>query len=54
VLTAYVRLAEMFNYASELRSVTQGPGSFSMEFSHYSKAPRELLLEVNRRESRSL
>jgi elongation factor G len=52
VLTADVPLAEMFNYASELRSVTQGQGSFSMEFARYAKAPRELLLEVSRGKNR--
>jgi elongation factor G len=52
VLMADVPLAEMFNYASELRSVTQGQGSFSMEFSRYAKAPRELLLDVSRGKNR--
>jgi elongation factor G len=36
VIRAEVPLAEMFNYATELRSATQGRGSFSMEFSHYA------------------
>ena len=33
---AMVPLAEMFGYATELRSVTQGRGVFSMEFDHYA------------------
>ncbi|MRR29309.1 hypothetical protein EG834_03010, partial [bacterium] len=31
-----VPMAEMFGYATELRSVTQGRGVFSMEFDHYA------------------
>ncbi len=33
---AQVPLAEMFGYATELRSATQGRGVFSMEFDHYA------------------
>ncbi len=39
VLQAYVPLAEMFGYATELRSRTQGRGTFSMQFSHYAQTP---------------
>jgi elongation factor G len=38
-VTANVPLAEMFGYATDLRSATQGRGAFSMEFSHYAPAP---------------
>jgi len=36
---AMVPLAEMFTYAIDLRSITQGRGSFSMEFDHYEEVP---------------
>ncbi|MCL5958178.1 MAG: elongation factor G [Chloroflexi bacterium] len=42
VLRALVPLAEMFGYATDLRSMTQGRGSYSMEFSHYQETPRNL------------
>jgi elongation factor G len=39
VIDAYVPLAEMFGYSTTLRSLTQGRGSFNMEFSHYEEIP---------------
>lgn len=39
-VTAEVPLAEMFGYATDIRSKTQGRGIFSMEFSHYGEVPR--------------
>lgn len=39
-VTASVPLAEMFGYATDIRSKTQGRGVFSMEFSHYAEIPR--------------
>jgi elongation factor G len=39
VIDATVPLAEMFNYASELRSMTQGRASYTMEFSNYAEVP---------------
>jgi len=41
-VTAKVPLSEMFGYATELRSMTQGRGLFSMEFSNYEEAPRSV------------
>jgi elongation factor G len=39
VIQAEVPLAEMFGYATSLRSMTQGRGAYSMEFDHYSPVP---------------
>jgi len=41
-VTAHVPLAEMFGYATDIRSKTQGRGIFSMEFSHYEEVPRNV------------
>ncbi len=41
-IRAHVPLAEMFGYATELRSTTQGRGAFSMEFHHYAPVPKEV------------
>jgi elongation factor G len=41
-VSAKVPLAEMFGYATDIRSKTQGRGIFSMEFSHYEEIPRNV------------
>jgi elongation factor G len=40
-IRAEVPLSQMFGYMTELRSATKGRGTFTMEFSHFSQAPRE-------------
>ncbi|UCH91698.1 MAG: elongation factor G [Nitrospirota bacterium] len=45
-IRAMVPLAEMFGYATELRSATQGRGVFSMEFDHYQPLPESVAQEM--------
>jgi elongation factor G len=42
VITAKAPLAEMFGYATDLRSMTQGRANYSMHFSHYDEAPKTI------------
>ena len=42
LVDALVPLAEMFGYTTALRSLTEGRGSLTMEFSHYSQVPRNI------------
>jgi elongation factor G len=46
IIRAQVPLAEMFGYATDLRSRTQGRASFTMHFSHYEEAPASVSEEV--------
>ena len=46
VLDADVPLSEMFGYATELRSMTQGRAVFTMQFSHYSQAPKYIVEQM--------
>ncbi len=48
VITANVPLATMFGYATDLRSATQGRGSYSMEPSHYEILPPNLAEQINK------
>jgi elongation factor G len=43
---AMVPLAEMFGYATDLRSLTQGRGTFTMEFEHYDEVAPEVLQQI--------
>ncbi len=49
VIRSMVPLAEMFGYATELRSRTQGRGVFSMEFSHYEPVPKSIAEQITNR-----
>ncbi len=42
VVHSYVALAEMFGYSTDLRSKTQGRGTYSMEFHHYEEVPKSI------------
>ena len=46
VLDADVPLSEMFGYATELRSMTQGRAVFTMQFSHYAQAPKYIVEQM--------
>ncbi len=46
VIRAQAPLAQMFSYATALRSMTQGRGTFTMEFDHYDRLPPELAEEI--------
>jgi len=46
IVNAEVPLAEMFGYATDLRSATQGRATYTMEFLHYAEAPRNVADEV--------
>jgi elongation factor G len=46
IVRVHVPLAEMFGYATELRSLTQGRAAYSMEFSHYAEVPANLANEL--------
>jgi len=46
VIRAQVPLAEMFGYATAVRSMTQGRASYTMEPSHYDEVPRSLADEI--------
>lgn len=46
VIDAEVPLASMFGYVTNLRSISQGRASYSMEFSHYSPVPQNVTDEI--------
>ncbi len=51
-ITAFVPLSDMFGYATDLRSRTQGRGVYNMEPSHYSEVPKSILEELTRGRSK--
>ncbi|HET9016641.1 MAG TPA: elongation factor G [Thermomicrobiaceae bacterium] len=52
VIRAFVPLAAMFGYATELRSMTQGRAVYSMEFDHYEPLPENLAAEMRAKAQR--
>jgi len=46
VIRGFVPLAEMFGYATDLRSRTQGRGVYSMEMSHFEEVPKNIAEKV--------
>jgi elongation factor G len=52
VVRTHVPLAEMFDYASDLRSLTSGRASYSMEFAHYDPVPKSIADEIIARRNR--
>lgn len=47
-----VPLSEMFGYATELRSFTQGRGNYTMIFSHYNEAPKNIAEEIIKKQGK--
>jgi elongation factor G len=47
-IKANVPLAEMFGYATRLRSMTQGRGTFTMEFAHYAPVSDDIAKAIMR------
>ena len=46
IVRAHVPLKEMFGYISDLRSMTKGRASFTMQFHHYDPVPRNIADEI--------
>jgi len=46
VIAALVPLAQMFGYATDLRSLTQGRATYTMQFSHYMEVPATIAAEI--------
>jgi elongation factor G len=52
-IMANIPLSEMFGYATDLRSFTQGRGSYSMQFSHYSEVPKSISEKIAKKSATS-
>jgi elongation factor G len=46
IIKSHVPLAQMFGYATELRSRTQGRGTYTMHFARYEETPRDVAEEI--------
>ncbi len=51
VIRAFVPLAQMFGYATDLRSQTQGRATYTMQFDHYAEMPSALAEEITEHRS---
>ena len=51
MIKAEVPLAEMFGYSTTLRSLSQGRATYSMEFKHYTEAPKNVAEAVINKKS---
>jgi elongation factor G len=54
VLDCFIPLAEMFGYVTDLRSLTQGRGNFTMTFDHYGETPRYVQDQIVKTASMSM
>lgn len=52
IVNAFVPLAEMFGYSTDLRSATQGRGTYSMEMDHYGEVPSNIAKEIMEKRAR--
>ena len=46
IIKAFIPLSGMFGYATSLRSITAGRGTFSMQFSHYEQVPESIVAKM--------
>ena len=46
IINTFVPLSEMFGYSTDLRSATQGRGTYAMEFDHYEEVPKNIADEI--------
>jgi elongation factor G len=53
VISAHVPLGEMFQYATDLRSMTQGRATYTMQFSHYEPVPAPIAEQITNRQAAS-
>lgn len=52
VVRSFVPLSEMFGYATDLRSFTQGRGNYSMQFDHYSEVPKSIAEKIAKKNAK--
>jgi len=53
IVSATVPLAETFGYSTDLRSLTQGRASYSMEFDHYEEVPKNIAAQLTKQAAAS-